>query len=258
MQAFGKFSLMLTGQRLRRGQEAERSGTPKSTSGLRRGTSASNNGGSGESPRPATTVAPSRAFCQQQRWLQREPSASNNAGSGDGLPPATTVAPGLRQATTVAPARAFGQEQQPHRNAHRTFGKQQRQLRRRTCRTSMRTYRCHAQAQDKPRGIGATKLHELRQHGLWPATKAATSARAFFSFLYLKNIKISKIYVHFEIFQKYPRSPLIGRQALSVNFFFQICNEVPRKKRPCRPPTGDRGLSPIGGRQALFFSRELF
>jgi len=32
-------------------------------------------------------------------------------------------------------------------------------------------------------------------------------ARALFSFLYLKKIKISKIYIRFEIFQKYPRSP---------------------------------------------------
>ena len=128
------------------------------------------------------------------------------------------------------------------------------------CRTSMRTYRCHAQAQDKPRGIGATKLHELRQHGLWPTTKAATSTRALFSFLYLKNIKISKIYVRFEIFQKYLRSPPHRATGLKCNFFFQIRKEVPGQKkmqgacRPpqratgsCRPPRGDRDLSPVGG-----------
>ena len=37
---------------------------------------------------------------------------------------------------------------------------------------------------------------------------------------------------------------------LKCNFFFQIHNKVPgrKKKRPCRPrPTGDRGLSPVGG-----------
>ena len=52
-------------------------------------------------------------------------------------------------------------------------------------------------------------------------------------------------------FKNIPRSP-IGRQALSVIFFLQIRNEVPgKKKEACRPPppTGDRGLSPIGGRQ---------
>ena len=64
-------------------------------------------------------------------------------------------------------------------------------------------------------------------------------------------------------FKNTPRSPPIGRQALSV-IFFQIRNEVPGKKRPCRPPngrqgpvaqpTGDRGLSPVGGgRQGFFF-----
>ena len=58
-------------------------------------------------------------------------------------------------------------------------------------------------------------------------------------------------------FKNTPRSPPVGRQVLSVNFFFQIRNEVPGKKRPCRPPngrqgpvalpTGDRGLSPTPG-----------
>ena len=48
-------------------------------------------------------------------------------------------------------------------------------------------------------------------------------------------------------FKNIPVAP-IGRQALSV-IFFQIYNEVPRKKRACRPPTGDRGgLSPPLGR----------
>ena len=64
--------------------------------------------------------------------------------------------------------------------------------------------------------------------------------QALFSFLYLKKIKISKIYVRFEIFQNYPRSPYGGRQALSV-IFFKICNEVPGKKKckgAYRPPEG--------------------
>ena len=85
-----------------------------------------------------------------------------------------------------------------------------------------------------------------------------------FSFLYFLKIKISKIYVRFEIFQKYP--PVAPHRATGkCNFFFQIRNEVPGKKRPCRPPngrqgpvaqpTGDRGLSPVGGgdRSFLFF-----
>ena len=67
-----------------------------------------------------------------------------------------------------------------------------------------------------------------------------------------------------------PRSPPHRATGLKCNFFFQIRNEVPGKKRPCRPlggrqgpvaqPTGDRrwaqptgaagGLSPPpGGRQ---------
>ena len=49
-------------------------------------------------------------------------------------------------------------------------------------------------------------------------------------------------------FKNTPRSPPIGRQALSVIFFLQIRNEVPgKKKETCRPPTGDRGLSPTPG-----------
>ena len=40
------------------------------------------------------------------------------------------------------------------------------------------------------------------------------------------------------------RSP-IGRQALSVIFFLQICNEVPgEKKGGCRPPSGDQWARP--------------
>ena len=72
--------------------------------------------------------------------------------------------------------------------------------------------------------------------------------RAVFSFLYFLKIKISKIYIRFEIFQKYLRSPPIGQQALSVIFFVQIRNEVPRKKRPCRPPNGRQGpVAPTSG-----------
>jgi len=66
-------------------------------------------------------------------------------------------------------------------------------------------------------------------------------------------------------FKNTPRSPPIGRQALSVIFFLQIRNEVPGKKKALSPPPngrqplsphpwGDRGLSPVGGRQALFIN----
>ena len=67
---------------------------------------------------------------------------------------------------------------------------------------------------------------------------------ALFSFLYLKKIKISKIYVHFEKFQKYPRLPSIGRQALVVIFFFKFATRSMAGKKnergPVAPPTGDR------------------
>ena len=48
-------------------------------------------------------------------------------------------------------------------------------------------------------------------------------------------------------FKNIPRSPPIGRQALSVIFFLQIRNEVPSKKKGPVTPTGDRGLSPTPG-----------
>ena len=41
-------------------------------------------------------------------------------------------------------------------------------------------------------------------------------------------------------FKNTPRSPPIGRQALSVIFFLQIRNEVPGKKKVCRQWGGDR------------------
>src|SRR6185369_16016475 len=67
---------------------------------------------------------------------------------------------------------------------------------------------------------------------------------AVFSFLYFLKIKISKIYVCFEIFQKYPLVTPIGRQVLSVNFFFKFTMRSLEKKAVSPPPTGDRGLSP--------------
>ena len=60
-------------------------------------------------------------------------------------------------------------------------------------------------------------------------------------------------------FKNIPRSPLIGRQALSVIFFFKFATRSLAKKRGLLPPNrrqgpvahprGDRGLSPVGGRQ---------
>ena len=77
---------------------------------------------------------------------------------------------------------------------------------------------------------------------------------AVFSFLYFLKIKISKIYIRFKIFQKYPRSLPIGRQALSVFFFFKFAMRSLGKKRPCRPPQRATGACrPLGGRQVLFF-----
>ena len=49
-----------------------------------------------------------------------------------------------------------------------------------------------------------------------------------------------------ENFKNIPRSPYWGAIGLKCIFFLQICNEVPGEKikGPCRPPTGDRPLSP--------------
>ena len=65
-------------------------------------------------------------------------------------------------------------------------------------------------------------------------------------------------------FKNIPRSPPIRRQALSVIFSSSNSQRDPwQKKGACRPPNGrqgpvahprgDRPLSPVGGRQALFF-----
>ena len=70
-------------------------------------------------------------------------------------------------------------------------------------------------------------------------------------------------------FKNSPRSPPIGRQALSLIFFFKIAMRSLEKKGPVAPPngrqgpvvhpTGDRGLSPVGGATCPpFFFRDLF
>ena len=56
-------------------------------------------------------------------------------------------------------------------------------------------------------------------------------------------------------FKNTPGRPPIGRQALSVIFFLQICNEVPGKKKgACRPPLGRQGpVARWGGDRSFFF-----
>ena len=51
-------------------------------------------------------------------------------------------------------------------------------------------------------------------------------------------------------FKNTPGRPPIGRQALSVIFFLQICNEVPEKKRgPVAPPRATSGRARPRARQ---------
>ena len=50
------------------------------------------------------------------------------------------------------------------------------------------------------------------------------------------------------MFQNYPGRPPLRATGPKCNFFLQIRNEVPVKKRGLSPPpTGDRGLSPTPG-----------
>src|SRR6185437_2526752 len=82
------------------------------------------------------------------------------------------------------------------------------------------------------------------------AARATGGWRAVFSFLYLKKIKISKIYVGFGKFQKYTPVALWGATGLKCNFFFFkfATKSLEKKKRGvCRPPNGDRPLSPTPG-----------
>ena len=56
-------------------------------------------------------------------------------------------------------------------------------------------------------------------------------------------------------FKNTPRSPPIGRQALSVIFFKFAMRSLEEKKRPCRPPNGRQGpvAHPSGDRGSLSF-----
>ena len=94
------------------------------------------------------------------------------------------------------------------------------------------------------RGAYDISAYACRRYWAGAGKFVAVHLMAVFSFLYFLKIKISKIYIHFEIFQKYPPVAPHRATGLKCKFFFQIRNEVPGKKKPCRPPTGDRGLSP--------------
>ena len=53
-------------------------------------------------------------------------------------------------------------------------------------------------------------------------------------------------------FKNIPRSPSHRATGPKCIFFLQIRNEVPGKKKgPVTHPTGDRGLSPVGGGDRL-------
>ena len=86
------------------------------------------------------------------------------------------------------------------------------------------------------------------EHGLPGCVRcrpAQQQTRDFFFFFIFKKIKILKIYVHFEKFQNYPPIALWGTTGPRCNFFLQISNEVPGRKKikggPVAPPTADRG-----------------
>ena len=58
---------------------------------------------------------------------------------------------------------------------------------------------------------------------------------AVFSFLYLKKVKISKIYIGFGKFQKYTPAALWGRQGSKIYIRFKF-EEKKITFEPCRPP----------------------
>ena len=57
-----------------------------------------------------------------------------------------------------------------------------------------------------------------------------------------------------ENFKNIPRSPYGGRQGSNVNFFLQICNEVPgeKKRGMSRPQQATGSCRLLGARQGLF------
>ena len=103
----------------------------------------------------------------------------------------------------------------------------------------------------RPQGESGTEGGRcLHSRPNWAREDGHVAARrAVFSFLYLKKIKISKIYVGFGKFQKYTPVALWGATGLKCNFFSSNLQRSPwRKKRgPVAYPRGDRALSPVGG-----------
>ena len=80
----------------------------------------------------------------------------------------------------------------------------------------------------------------------------------FFSFLYLKKIKISKIYVRFGKFQKYTPVALGGVTGLKCNFFFFkfATKSLEKKKGGLSPTPGATGACrPLRGRQGPWGGR---
>ena len=71
-------------------------------------------------------------------------------------------------------------------------------------------------------------------------SEKSCSEGAFFFFIFLKNKNFKNI-CPFWNFQKYP--PVAPHRATGpkCNFFLQIRNKVPGKKRTCRPPNGRQG-----------------
>ena len=74
---------------------------------------------------------------------------------------------------------------------------------------------------------------------------------AVFSFLYFLKIKISKIYVCFEIFQKFPPSPPHRATGLKCNFFFKFAMRSLEKKGPVAPQRALGAYRPWAGRPPL-------
>src|SRR6185437_14308367 len=68
----------------------------------------------------------------------------------------------------------------------------------------------------------------------------------FFLFYILKKIKFQKYMSVFKYFKNIPRSPSHRATGPMCNFFFQICNEVPGKKKQALSPVGG-AMSPVGG-----------
>ena len=73
------------------------------------------------------------------------------------------------------------------------------------------------------------------------------AGRRFFFFIFLKNKNFKNIYSFWNISKIPPVAP-IGRQILSIIFFFKFATRSLKKKGACRPPTGDRRVAPPLGR----------